>query len=109
MQPHRSRYWLNANPLDPTAFRAQAEAVPAQEPSQSAPESADDEAAVDLEAATGAHEAVGSRVVVRALLAENRNASVEAVMGRTGLKRRRAYELLRQERTALNGSSGGTQ
>ena len=27
MQPHRSRYWLNADPLDPAAFRAQAEAV----------------------------------------------------------------------------------
>ena len=27
MQPHRSRYWLNANPLDPDAFRAQAAAV----------------------------------------------------------------------------------
>ena len=27
MQPHRSRYWLNASPLDPAAFREQAEAV----------------------------------------------------------------------------------
>ena len=27
MQPHRSRYWLNANPLDPEVFREQAEAV----------------------------------------------------------------------------------
>ena len=27
MQPHRSRYWLNANPLDPEAFRRQATAV----------------------------------------------------------------------------------
>jgi hypothetical protein len=44
-------------------------------------------------------------VVVRALLAEDREASVEVVMARTGLKRRRAYELLRQERAALNGSS----
>jgi hypothetical protein len=57
----------------------------------------------ELQAATAAHQAVGSRVVVRALLAQDRNTSVEAVMDRTGLKRRRAYELLRQERTALNG------
>ena len=27
MQPHRSRYWLNANPEDPEAFRAQVAAV----------------------------------------------------------------------------------
>ena len=27
MQPHRSRYWLNANPLDPEVFRQQATAV----------------------------------------------------------------------------------
>ena len=27
MQPHRSRYWLNADPLEPAAFREQAEAV----------------------------------------------------------------------------------
>jgi transposase len=27
LQPHRSRYWLNANPLDPEVFREQAEAV----------------------------------------------------------------------------------
>ena len=27
MQPHHSRYWLNANPLDPGAFRQQATAV----------------------------------------------------------------------------------
>ena len=27
MQPHRSRYWLNANPLDPEAFREQSGAV----------------------------------------------------------------------------------
>jgi transposase len=27
LQPHRSRSWLNADPLDPAAFRAQAEAV----------------------------------------------------------------------------------
>lgn len=27
MQPHRSRYWLNANPLDPEAFREQSQAV----------------------------------------------------------------------------------
>jgi transposase len=27
LQPHRSRYWLNANPLDPEAFREQSAAV----------------------------------------------------------------------------------
>ena len=27
MQPHRSRYWLNANPVDPEVFRRQAAAV----------------------------------------------------------------------------------
>ena len=27
MQPHRSRYWLNANPKDPAAFQEQVEAV----------------------------------------------------------------------------------
>lgn len=27
MQPHRSRYWLNANPKDPVAFQQQVEAV----------------------------------------------------------------------------------
>ena len=27
MQPHRSRYWLNANPVDPEVFREQAAAV----------------------------------------------------------------------------------
>jgi hypothetical protein len=27
LQPHRSRYWLNANPLNPEVFRAQAAAV----------------------------------------------------------------------------------
>jgi hypothetical protein len=43
-------------------------------------------------------------VIVRTLLAEDREASVGTVMARTGLKRRRAYELLRQERAALNGN-----
>jgi transposase len=27
LQPHRSRYWLNANPLDPEAFREQSQAI----------------------------------------------------------------------------------
>jgi transposase len=27
LQPHRSRYWLNANPVDPEVFRAQSQAV----------------------------------------------------------------------------------
>jgi hypothetical protein len=27
LQPHRSRHWLNANPLDPEAFRQQSQAV----------------------------------------------------------------------------------
>ena len=27
MQPHRSRYWLNADPLSPEAFREQAAVV----------------------------------------------------------------------------------
>ena len=81
---------------------------PRTEPAQSAPESVDDAMAAELQAANAAHEAVGSRVVVRTLLAEDRDASVEAVMDRTGLERRRAYELLRQERAALNGSEPQT-
>jgi hypothetical protein len=93
-----------ARRLRARADRAQADALSAQPPEHSAPERASDEAVVDLQAATSAHEAVGSRVAVRALLAEDRNATVEAVMGRTLLKRRRAYELLRQERAALNGA-----
>jgi hypothetical protein len=44
--------------------------------------------------------------VVRALLAEHWEVPVEAVMDRTGIGRRRAYELLRQERVALNGGRG---
>jgi hypothetical protein len=90
------------------AERAKADAPPAQPAEQSAPEDTVDEAVVELQAARSAHEAVGSRVVVRTLLAEDRSASVEAVMARTGLKRRRAYELLRQERAALNGSRSTT-
>jgi hypothetical protein len=93
-----------ARRLRARADRAQADALSAQPPEHSAPEHTGDEAVVDLQAATSAHEAVGSRVAVRALLAEDRNATVEAVMARTGLKRRRAYELLRQERAALNGT-----
>ena len=57
----------------------------------------------DLKAATSGQKAVGSRLAVRALLAQDRNATVEAVMQRAGIGRRRAYELLRQERAALNG------
>jgi hypothetical protein len=90
------------------AERAKADAPPAQPAEQSAPEDTVDEAVVELQAARSAHEAVGSRVVVRTLLAEDRSASVEAVMARTGLKRRPAYELLRQERAALNGSRSTT-
>jgi hypothetical protein len=85
---------------------AEPDLLPAQDPVQPAPESADDAASAELQAATAAHEAVGSRVVVRTLLAQDRNTSVEVVMDRTGLKRRRAYELLRQERAALNGGGG---
>jgi hypothetical protein len=81
--------------------------TPDQPPAQSAPEDVDQEAVVDLQAAAGGQEAVGSRVGVRTLVAQDRDVSVEAVMDRTGLKRRRAYELLRQERAALNG--GGPQ
>ena len=97
-----------ARRLRARAAGAGAEAPPALPPQQSVPGSADSEAAARLQAATSAQEAVGSRVVVRTLLAQDRNASVEAVMDRTGLKRRRAYELLRQERAALNGSGGST-
>jgi uncharacterized protein DUF2637 len=70
--------------------RAEADAPPPAQPAQSAPESE--------------REAVGSRVLVRTLLAQDRDTSVEAVMKRAGIGRRRAYELLRQERAALNGS-----
>jgi hypothetical protein len=93
-----------ARRLRARAARAEVEAPPAADSAQSAPDGAQSEAVVKLQTTTAAHEAVGSRVVVRALLAEDREASVEAVMDRTGLKRRRAYELLRQERAALNGS-----
>jgi hypothetical protein len=92
-----------ARRLRARAGRAQADAPPDEQP---APESADGAAADALEVATAAHETVGSRVVVRTLLAEDRDASVEVVMERAGIGRRRAYELLRQERAALNGSRG---
>jgi hypothetical protein len=91
-----------ARRLRARAGRAEADALPAHQAAQSAPERADDEAVVELQT-------TGSRAVVRALLAEHRDVPVEAVMDRTGLKRRRAYELLRQERAALNGSSGSSQ
>ena len=91
-----------ARRLRARAGRAEADAPPPPDPAQSAPESADDEAVLELQG-------VGSRAVVRALVAEHWDVPVEAVMDRTGLKRRRAYELLRQERAALNGSSGSTQ
>ena len=97
-----------ARRLRARADRAQADAPPASDPAQSAPEGTDDEAVVDLQVARSAHEAVGSRVLVRALLTEDRSTTVETVMARTGLKRRRAYELLRQERAALNGSRSST-
>ena len=95
-----------ARRLRARAGRAEADAPPAHQPAQSAPESADDAMAAELQAANAAREAVGSRVVVRTLLAEDRDASVEAVMERAGIGRRRAYELLRQERAALNGGRG---
>jgi hypothetical protein len=76
---------------------AEADAPSAPDPAQSASKGADDEAVTELEA-------TGSRAVVRTLLAEDRDIPVETVMARTGLKRRRAYELLRQERAALNGA-----
>jgi hypothetical protein len=97
-----------ARRLRARADRAEADAPPAADPAQSAAERTLDEAVVDLQAARSAHEAVGSRVLVRALLAEDRSTTVETVMARTGLKRRRAYELLRQERAALNGSRSST-
>jgi hypothetical protein len=93
----------------PAPDAEQPAAVPAQPALASADlagESADDAAGASLEATTAAHEVVGSRVVVRTLLAEDRDASVEAVMERAGIGRRRAYELLRQERAALNGGRG---
>jgi Protein of unknown function (DUF2637) len=90
-----------ARRLRARADRAQAEAPPAPNPAQPAPEHTHDEAVLDLHA-------TGSRALVRALLAEHWDVPVEAVMARTGLKRRRAYELLRQERAALNGSRSST-
>jgi hypothetical protein len=97
-----------ARRLRSRAEHAEVDASRAPEHAQPGPEPAKREAVVDLQAATAAHEAVGSRIVVRALLAEDRTTSVETVMARTGLKRRRAYELLRQERAALNGSGPST-
>jgi uncharacterized protein DUF2637 len=94
-----------ARRLRARAGRAQADALSAQ---QSASEDVDQEAVVDLQTATAAQEAGGSRAVVRALVAEHWDVPVEAVMDHTGLKRRRAYELLRQERAALNGSRGAS-
>jgi Protein of unknown function (DUF2637) len=44
-----------------------------------------------------------ARARVQTLLAEDVNVSAERVMEATGVKRRRAYELLRQERAALKG------
>jgi hypothetical protein len=78
------------------------------EHAEAEPEHTHDEAGGDRQAARSAHEAVGSRVLVRALLAEDHSTTVETVLTRTGLKRRRAYELLRQERAALNGSRSST-
>jgi hypothetical protein len=97
-----------ARRLRARADRAQADAPSAQQPAQPAAGSVDGAWAAQLQAANATHEAVGSRVLVRALLAEDRSTTVEAVMARTGLKRRRAYELLRQERAALNGSRSST-
>src|SRR5215211_5510720 len=97
-----------ARRLRARADHAQADAPPTPDPAQPAPERSDDKAVVDLQAARAAHEAVGSRVLVRSLLAEDRSTTVETVMARTGLKRGRAYELLRQERAALNGSRSST-
>jgi hypothetical protein len=97
-----------ARRLRARADTPEADAPPPPDPAQSGPERARDEAIVDLQAVRSAHEAVGSRVLVRALLAEDRSTTVETVMARTGLKRRRAYELLRQERAALNGSRSST-
>jgi len=76
---------------------------PATAPAQPAPEPAEDATVASLGEATTAREVVASRVVVRTLLAQDRGVSVEAVMQRAGIGRRRAYELLRQERAALNG------
>jgi hypothetical protein len=45
-------------------------------------------------------------VLVRTLLAERADVSAEEVMEHAGIGRRRAYELLRQERAALNGGRG---
>jgi hypothetical protein len=98
-----------ARRLRARADRAEADAPrSAPDPAPPAPERTHDEAVVDLQAARSAHEAVGSRVLVRTLLAEDRSTTVEMVMARTGLKRRRAYELPRQERAALNGSRSTT-
>jgi len=96
-----------ARRLRARADRAQADAPLASEPAQSAPES-DDATAASLQAATVAHEAIGSRAVVRSLLVEHWEVPVEAVMDRTGLGRRCAYELLRQERAALTASTNGS-
>jgi hypothetical protein len=97
-----------ARRLRARADRAEANTPLAPDPAQSAPEPASDEAVVDLQAARSSHEGVGSRVLVRALVTEDRSTTVETVMAPTGLKRRRAYELLRQERAALNGSRSST-
>jgi hypothetical protein len=76
--------------------------APAQ-PTPAAPEPVEHATVASLDEATTAREVVASRVVVRTLLAQDHGVSVEAVMQRAGIGRRRAYELLRQERAALNG------
>lgn len=76
---------------------------PAIAPAQAASQSAEHAALAGLDEATATREAGASRVVVRTLLPQDHDVSVEAVMERAGIGRRRAYELLRQERAALNG------
>jgi hypothetical protein len=70
---------------------------------QAAPAPAQHTTAPNLDHATAAQAAGASRVVVRTLLAQDHGVAVEAVMEQAGIGRRRAYELLRQERAALNG------
>jgi hypothetical protein len=83
--------------------RAEPDAPPAQPSAHPTPDRAKAPAVAELAATTSAEVAAGSRGLVRTLLAEDRDTTVEAVIERAGIGRRRAYELLRQERAALNG------
>jgi hypothetical protein len=77
----------------------------AQDQVRTRPDSAQDHTPHPAQVRNGAHQdRNGTRALVRTLLAEDMNVSAQRVMETTGVQRGRAYELLRQERAALNGN-----